>query len=436
MADVRPFRGLRHNQSLIAHPGDVLCPPYDVISREEQSRLYGLSPYNIVRLEFGQESPEDTPSNNRYTRASALFQEWLNKDVLVPEKQPAFYLLRQDYSCDGRRRARRGLVACVRLEEWDKRIIRPHEKTAQKPKADRLELMLACHTNFSPVMALYEDTGHDVSALLDEAERGVPVVQAEASGEKYTVWAITKSPLIRRLRLAFSPKPIYIADGHHRYETALNYRDRMRAAQKSWDEGAAFNFVMMTLIAFDDPGLLALPYHRLLRGCNIQRLEEHTARLFAVEEASISTVEDFAGAPEQKRPKAYEMGVYGLRGDMLMGLRVRSKSMLEDLMPRERSSAWRSLGPAIFNEAILKPVLGMDAEEAEKKGHLAFTHDAHEGLTLVKRGEWQLAFLLPPVPLSLLKQVADNGETLPPKSTYFYPKLPTGLVINHLVGKL
>ncbi len=442
MADIHPFRGLRYNPVLAGDLGSVLSLPFDVISPEEQAALYAASPYNVVRLELSRD-PDPATGLDRYAEAGELFRRWRRDGVLLREQAPALYAVRHHFPYRGKSLVRTELTAAVRLEPFGQGAIKPHEDTRAGPKQDRLRLMEATHANISPVMLLCQDPPA-VRPVLDGAMRSHKPVVAVTREERYELWPIVNPAAIATVREALASEALYIADGHHRFETALAFRDR------TLPEGSPFSgrgsqacaFVMASLIAFNDPGLLSLPYHRLLRGpdaTTLTRVRERVEALCSVERHACG-----GAAPQQVAEAALDslergsalFEVWGLEPGVRWTLRLRDPLTPKTIAGGRRSLAWASLAATIFREAILKPALGVEEEEAERRGWLTFAKDAAEAVARVSSGEHQLAFLPRAVPMDALREVSDRGERLPPKSTYFHPKLPTGLVINPLEGTL
>lgn len=431
MAEIHPFPGVRYNQGLVKDLTEVICPPYDIITPQLQQALYHRSPYNFVRLEFGRESPQDTATDNRYTRSAAILGQWLEQGILAADKTPAIYLHDHYFSYGGREYKRRGIIAAVRLEEWDRMIVRPHEGTLVEHKTDRLSLLWALQANTSPILALFEDKGGQVSSLLAAQEQDQPVISL--SGEEgHSVWAITEPKVIEKLSASLIHQPLYIADGHHRYESALTYqRERRAYSSSSGDEG--FNFVMMTLVDFSDPGLLILPPHRLLRGLSRATLSQLPADLrsfFEVEELPLDTpgvwqqVDDLLVAGGTDEVKLVVLGM--TEGSLLM-LRLRDPAAASELMPYFHSELYKKLNVSVLDHVILEKFLGVGGGG---EAIIDYTYSREDAVNRVLEQEYQLAFLLSPVKPEVIKAIADAGDRMPRKSTYFYPKAPAGLVLH------
>jgi len=479
MAVIVPFKGLRYNPEKVDNLAEVVTPPYDVIDTAAQDRYYRRHPYNIIRLEYGKTGPDDGARDNRYTRAAACFNTWLAERVLLPEDRPALYRYEQEFTVNGERRVRGGFICGVALEPYEKGVVLPHEETMPKHKADRLELMRACRANFSPIFSLYADPAGEVDRALREAVKGAPpdIDFTDEQGEAHRMWVITDSEAIGRVRRAMADRRIFIADGHHRYETALNYkRERETRCPAPGEEAAAgagsrhtgpdgvtcrssgpepaCNYVMMTLVNLYDPGLVVLPTHRLIKnvaGLDKNRLVERLKKDFYVEEYPLSedrnNFQDFlklmaerglarggAGRPEQQpgpAPHHHVFGLYAGKGRLYL-LSLTDEKALARLMPEDKSPAWRGLDVSALHTLIIEKHLGICGELRARAEHITYTREEEGALAAVDAGEYQLAFFLNPTLVEEVTAVAANSERMPQKSTYFYPKLITGLVVNKL----
>ena len=427
--EVSPFRGICYNQGIVGDLARVLCPPYDVITPEQQKRYCAESSYNAIRLEFPSENLE--PKGASYQRAAITFQQWLQQGVLQLDSESSFYLHDHRFEHSGEKRVRRGLIARVKLGPWGSGIY-PHEETFPKAKGDRLQLMRACQANFSPLLSLYHDSEQKIAPILSRIAREKPRMSLRAkrsnlpdSNEAHTLWAITEPEIQRELSQFLSYQPIYIADGHHRYETALTYQQE-RAKKQSVTGKEAFNYVMLELVDFSDPGLVVLPIHRLVRGIapsTFGGLEDQLRNFFALE-----SVPSKAGSPDRSGLSDDScLGILGLQPNTLVVLRRRQDISLEAMMPGNRSQAYREFDVSILNHIILDKMLGLTSKE-----DVAYTVDLKEASQRIKEGKYQLAFLLNPPQPEMVKAVADAKDRMPSKSTYFYPKLPAGLIINPL----
>ncbi len=433
MADVRPFSGIHYAPALRSQLAELVTPPYDVISLVDQATYYERHPYNIIRLELGRDEPGDDTLNNRYTRAAATFAEWRMHGVLRQRGLPAMYLYRQRFHIGGKEYWRTSLLARVRLEPWEAGVVLPHEQTMAKPKADRLKLLRACAANLSPIMALFQDERDELHQLFKALNEFPPEVNfIDHTGEEHWLLPITDEAHLRAIRGFFADRRIYIADGHHRYETALAYRDEIRGMRKELHPDDAANFVLMALVAFEDPGLVILPTHRLVKGLPAERigqLPETLKRYFSLESLPVDLPVEHMLAMLASDDG---MAAFLLRTPE-QTLRLRARPEISQRMAvAGLSSAWRELDVAILQTLVMEEALGLDADAVTRGDFVSYTRDAEAAVSAVRNGTAQLAALLRPTRVEQLRDVAMAGERMPQKSTYFYPKLITGLVINPL----
>jgi uncharacterized protein (DUF1015 family) len=437
-AALAAFRGVRYRKIAPAEMGRVLCPPYDVISQAQQAELYDRHPYNAVRLEFGKTSLQDAPDDNRYTRAAATWRQWLAEGVLGCEEAPSIYLHRQAFALPfgtprvpqgpeghGEMRQRGGLFCLVRLEEFERRLVLPHEGTLSAPKADRLELMRACQAQLSPALMLFKDRSGSASRLLGAMCQGEPLVRAESAGESHTLWRCGRQDWIGEVFALLDEGPFFIADGHHRYETALNFRNEMRARFPEAPGNAAFNYVLALLVNADDPGLVILPTHRLLRlGAEDQVvLERLVAERFDIEPVAMgATCKEPAGVHVESL-LAEQAGDGTAYAWYTAGGAFR---LLKPKDPPTAGSPTDVLDVRVLHERLLDVVLS----QANQTLRIKYLTDAGAAIAAVDSGEYQSAFLLNPTPVEQVLEAGLAGERMPGKSTYFYPKAPTGLVMS------
>ena len=433
MVVFRPFRGWKYNPDVVGNLAEVVCPPYDLITPEMQESLRQRNPYNVVHLEAGEGLDWTVPGGNLYRGATALFEDWLGQQVLKRDGEPCFYLLRHDFTFEGRRRSRIGITGCIGLEPYDSRQVFAHEYTEDPAVMDRVALMSACNTNFSPIMSLYRDSQGILAPILQSIMPSPPVIDIESDeDQRLSLWIISERGAIEHIQSFFSDTPVFLADGHHRYEASLRFRELQRqASHGGLAADDARNFVMMTLIEFDDPGLMVLPYHRVVRGMDgpaLERFHEKLGQLFDSQTIEFSG-SNTAGALLEEVVSRSETGrVVGLVGPEPGSTRILA---LNDEID------WRSWGPLaaseawILEEKVIKAVLGDDLSQ-----QVNYVHDHELAAAQVSSGEYQVAFLVRPFPMAEFEDVVSQGQRLPRKSTFFYPKLPTGLVINQLDGVL
>ena len=439
MAEIRPFRGVRYNQNKIKDLAKVLCPPYDIISPGLQDELYHTNEFNFVRIEYNRELPQDSPQDNRYTRALANLTGWLEKGILETEAAPALYLHLHHFTCQGQSYQRQNILAGVKLEEWDTRIVRPHENIIPKAKSDRLSMLYTCQANTSPVLAMYEDLQKVIKVTLEEQEKKTPVIDfIDTWGERHQVWAVTQPEVVKVIQGEIAKQPLYIADGHHRYDSALTYK-RERAAQTAGYTGNEdFNFVMTSLIDFADPGLVILPTHRLVRGVSktiMAGLPSQLAAFFEIEKISLNDPIAWQKVDARLTGMTPEMqkvslAVYGLDGDKILILTLRDQKTADQLMPAFHGEVYRKLDVSLVDHVILENLLALNKDKEEII--LAYNHDRKDCISRVKDGEYQMIFILNPVEPQVIRAIADAGDRMPRKSTYFFPKSPAGLVVYKL----
>ncbi len=432
MADIRPFCGTHYNPSLVKDLVEVICPPHDIIPSELQQQLYQRSEYNFVRIEYGREFPEDKDQDNRYTRASAFLKTWLEKGVLKRDTTPSIYVDDHQFTLGGKKYRRRDIYCLVRLEEWDTMTIRPHEGTFTHAKSDRLNLLWAMQANTSPIMALFEDSDKKISSLLDESTLNKPFLSIDnTNGESHQLWPFTDVDTIRQICECLAGQPLYIADGHHRYESALAYRRERHAISLSETAEEPFDFVMMSLIDIADPGLVILPAHRMARGIApsaIDNLLPGLKTCFDIEEYSLNRENILSQINSLLSEKKDEVKLilYGLLTDTLYLLTLKDLNLIKPMIPYFHTELYQKLDVSIVDHVILEELLGLTHDMAGV--HLDYTNNALEAINRVLDHEYQLAFLVNPVKPGIIKAIADCGDRMPRKSTYFYPKIPAGLV--------
>lgn len=434
MATVRPFQGITYDPRRV-DLGKVVAPPYDVISSEDRRRYYDQDPHNVVRLISGEVRSTDTADDNKYLRAARFYHDWLEDGILRREPQPAMYVYRHEFSdpTPGVTRTRHGILAVVELEPFGTGIL-PHERTHARAKADRLSLTRAVEANLSPIFALYDDPSSAVAAIVTPIIAGAPqLALAGEDGDHHTVWSITDDQRFRELASVLSRSRLYVADGHHRYETALNFRDKMRLEYPEAPPDAAFNYVLMLLVDVNDPGLMILPTHRIvhdLDGFDAEKLIRALLARYAVRQYP-----DRARllAAMQEPTEAHRIGLAVRAPSPLRGGSARGLIYITIDIPRAPSAdPVSALDVSVLHQAILQNELGLQDELVEPEQHLGYSRDLPAVLDRVDSGSAQAAFLLRPPAVSDVAAVAQAGQVMPQKSTYFYPKPASGIVFNPL----
>ena len=432
MADIRPFQGIHYNTSLEKDLAKVLCPPYDVITPLMQQALYQSSDLNFVRIEYGRELPHDKDDDNKYTRAAETLEKWLEQGTLQADDRLVIYVHDHHFRYRDKEYRRRSITCLVKLEEWDRNIVRPHESTLSRAKSDRLSMLWAVQANTSPILALYEDQNNAVSPLLEAESKRRPLLRAEyGNGEVHHLWAVDDAEAIKQITRSLESQPLYIADGHHRYESALNYQRERRFGISSEPGREPYDFVMMTLVEFSDPGLLILPAHRLVRGISgsvLKRIMAGLETFFSIREIPTDSIaaDDALSLLQSGDENTLKIIACGLQKEQYLLLQLRDDAAISQMIPSFDTDYSQKLDVSIVDHFILEELTGLTPGSADF--HLAYTHDAAEAVKLVSSREYQLAFLVNPVRPEVIKNIADRGDRMPKKSTYFYPKMPAGLI--------
>lgn len=432
MADVRPFRGIRYNLSRVGKQDDVVSQPYDRITNEMREGYYAKSEYNIVRIIKNRPEPSDSDTENVYTRAKAYGDVWLRDKVLTQDEKPAFYVYHQEFEAPGiGRKTRKGFICTIRLVPFEAGIVLPHEKTLSKPKADRLSLMRATETNFGQIFMLYPDEGNEVYRILDPFAVGEPEMEAVEEGSvKHRVWLVSDEVAIAKVTELMKSKSLFIADGHHRYETALDYMEERKVQNPSHAGDEPYNFRMVTLVGMEDSGLFILPTHRLvhsLASFDLQEFLKKCAQYFDVKESG-----DLAGTLGEMK-KGEENHTFGVCSAGRFWVLVSKKgSGWEKLLPADRSEDWRRLDVVVLHLVVIQDLLGISEEKVTTQENIRYLRDPEMGVKAVDSREAQLLLLMNPTKVSQVKAVASKMEKMPQKSTDFFPKLISGLVMNPL----
>ena len=422
MADIRGFRGFRYDLGSVGTLSDVVAPPYDVVDAALQKKLYDASPYNAIRLELTRDEPGDDEHNNKYTRAGNTLREWVGANAIRQDTGRGLYVYEQEYAVEGKTFTRRGFMARVRLEPFGKGKVFPHEQTMSGPKEDRLKLYRATGFNLSPVFGLYPDDG-DVFALLEPLIRSAPpLVATDHLGVINRLWTVTDSATVSKVIGAMGPKPVYIADGHHRYETGVKYLEERRELGEVADDEAAPNFCLMMLVGMSDPGLLILPTHRLVSGL----AADLTAHFDIVERTGTNAQAAWEHIEMDGAQTALGFGTVA-DGQWLVA-KLRDDAIMAELAP-DHSDDWRGLGVSVLHKLVLDRLL---SKKIGGTPACKYVHLLSEATDATAKKECQLACLVPPATMGHVERIAGHGEKMPPKSTYFYPKLLTGLVFNSL----
>jgi uncharacterized protein (DUF1015 family) len=417
MAELKPLRALHYDLERTGGLQAVIAPPYDVIDERQREELEARSPYNAVRI--------DLPRGNgdRYENAAAQLAEWEREGVLVRDTNDAIWLLAQEYTGpDEVNRIRHGILARVRVEEYGQGKIRPHERTHPGPKEDRLRLTRATKANLSPIFSLYDDPDGVVSNAVEQFISQPTFGQAtENDGTVDRLWRIEDRDVISSVAEALTSTELLIADGHHRYETARQY------AEEVGGEGPQ-RYVLMCLVALQDPGLTVFPTHRLVRGLTPDQYE---TLAYALRDSFEVAALRGTGELEPEGGGELRLGYIDSHFKRPYMLTLKSQELADAALP-DHAAPYRRLDTAVLEEMILKGTLAMSDEQIARLESLRYARDKKEALALVERGDYDVAFFMAPLPIEQVRAVAATGENMPPKSTYFFPKVPTGLVFNPL----
>jgi uncharacterized protein (DUF1015 family) len=425
LTEIRPFRGTYYNTQLVGDLSLATAPPYDVVDQRRKRKLLSLSPYNVVRLEL----PQDETQREFWNRAAELFAAWKEEGVLLADRQPALYLCRQTFDLPGKREiTRTGILAALKCSDYVGGNVLPHERTFSTVRVERLNLLRACRANFSQVFMSYRDPEGKVSGILEKAVNGPAFLCfTDEEGVRHELWRVIDPAVLGEVVEVFRDKRLIIADGHHRYETALTYARENPAPQ---GEGDAGEYVSVALFRSEDPGLVILPVHRLLRRLNMapeeayRRLERYL-RVEAVQLAAAGR----GGAAQEKLGRLPGPGMIMVTGRGAALLTLAEGVTAQEIVRIAGSDRLKGLDVSLLHYLVLNECLGLDDDRLAEEGALSFSPWESEVIGEVMEGRAEAAFLLRPTPMEDVWAVAEGGERMPYKSTYFYPKFPSGLVI-------
>lgn len=420
MAEIRPFNALRYT----AKAGDIsslVCPPYDIISEEERNELMSKNPYNAIKLEY------NNAGEDIYKTAGENLSAWQKEGMLKTDDNPGLYIYEEEFTAYGKAYKIKGLISLIRLEEFEKKIVLPHEETLDKAKADRLNLMNATACNFSSIYLMYHDKENEIFSYIDELSKGEPDQSFKTGDEiRHNLWFVYDENAIAKLQGLFADKQLYIADGHHRYTTMINYRNQLREEGVNTDSEHPSNFGMMTMMNIENPGLVVFPTHRVVRDMSnfdVNRVVKGAEQYFNVDTCKPEELENRVRAGEKG---AKTFGLYADGKGWLLTLK--DLSIMEKLLP-EMSSPYRGLDVTVLHTLILEGILGIDKTNMANQINLTYERDAKAAMETVDCKKGDCAFLINATSVGEIADVADADEKMPQKSTYFYPKLITGHVM-------
>jgi uncharacterized protein (DUF1015 family) len=440
MAKIVPFRGVVYNPERVENLANVATPPYDVITPQEQLAFYERHPWNIIRLILGKTSEKDTSRDNRHTRSAGFFNTWMSEGILVQDPFPAFYLTSIDFSVQSRKITRWGLISLVALEPFEKGVVLPHEKTFSRVKSERLELMKSCHANYSPIFSLYSDSGQKVlNTLKQSCSEMTPDMEfADTYGHCHKLWRVTDVSVHQRISDFMKDKSIFIADGHHRYETALNYRQWIADRTPGFSPEHPANFIMMYLCGMENPGLVILPAHRMVKVILQEKMDRFITAAEDCFDISRFSLQTGIVTGTEKWDNMLEAGSSQTR----IGIVIRNhpQGYLFSLKPgvmrrmfgNELSEQMLELDVTVLTRLVLMKYLGLNHSQLDDESIMSYSSKTEVALEAVRTGECDAAFILNPTRIDQVKRIAEAGEIMPRKSTYFYPKVITGQVLNRL----
>lgn len=437
MPEIQAFRGLRYNLAQVGALSDCIAPPYDVVDSELQERLYGLSPFNFLRLELNRREPNDVDENEVYQRAAKIYRSWKSEGVLQMEPDPAIYVYHQEFEFEGRMRVRRGFMARVKLERFGVGKIYPHEETHAKAKDDRLRLTRATQANLSQIFGLYPDKDNEIQEVLERKTAGVHGLEAtDHLDVLHRMWPVSDVKTIQQVMALIADREMFVADGHHRYETACNYRDELNARSPLHPSHPA-NFVLTMLVSMSDPGLIVLPTHRLVHQVPAMTTEQLHAKLSPFFDCElVGEGPESTGAVWAEMDRLDEqliMAIYSKASNQWT--RISAKQEAADrmaILSQQYSAEWQELGVAVLHRLVFDDLLGL--ADMPKQTYVHSVREVIDGLNGNLDGglDYQLAAMVMPATIEHVQSVSLNQERMPAKSTYFYPKLVSGLVVHPL----
>lgn len=443
MAEIRSFRGMRYNSEAIGDLSLVVAPPYDVISDKQRDALYNKHPYNVIRLILNRPKKSDSVSEQPYVRASEFLDRWLAQRILIEDRIPGIYLYRQSYLFEGNYKECTGLVARVKLEEFSKGGILPHEDIMPGPLSDRGALLEHTRANLSMVEALYSDTNEKLKGpILAEMERFALAQFQTPDGVAHDIWGVTDERFVNKIALFLKKKTLYIADGHHRYQTALEYSMRKRESGEITSEDDPRNYLMMMIVEMENPGLSMLPVHRVALGLpsvDIDLMLKGLEPWFNITDVEVpggprsGQVYQMIKRLEAVGEETHAFGAF-VKGGKFFLFSWRSDRDVEKEINGDHAASYKKLDVTVLQKIVMEKVLGMKHDRESVEAGMLFTRDPLEAVSLVDSGRGAVAFFLNATPVEQVRTVADQGEKMPQKSTYFYPKPCSGAVMNRITN--
>ncbi|MDG6217950.1 MAG: DUF1015 domain-containing protein [Candidatus Thermoplasmatota archaeon] len=432
MVNVAPFKGITYNKEKISDLDTVMSPPYDIISQKEQNRLYKNNPYNFVRLILGKQYPEDNTENNRYTRAGTDFKNWQKEQILVSSEKSAIYPYKVTYTVDNTKRTMSGFFVLLKIDNKYEQV-KAHEQTLSKPKADRLDLLRACYANLEPIQLLYIDENDTINTLIQERVAKEALIDVKGyDGFNHAIWKITNDQVIKKIQELLKNEILFIADGHHRYQTAINYAREMEEKTGNTNPNAPFQYRMVILVNMFDEGLAILPTHRLIhlpKNVSKERLRTDLEHYFSVEtfpaDKTIDADKRIAEIKKQLETSSdHKFAI--VFNDEYSIITLKDESIMNKIA-KNKSETWRTLDVSILHKIVVEKIMGISQDTLED--HVKYTREDREAIQVVDNEEFDCSILMNATKIDELKAIADAGEHMPQKSTYFLPKMLSGLVM-------
>jgi len=447
MAKIFPFRGVRYNTEKNLDLSKILTQPYDKIDEKLQEEYYKRSQYNFARIIKGKEEVGDNENENKYTRAAKYLEKWMKEGILIRDPQPSIYAYSQEVVFPGYgKRTRWAFITVARIEDYGEGGVKPHEKTLDKPKIDRLLLTRATMAQTGLIFMLYSDPEGSIDKILESYQEQNPLFEFQDDFEVVNrLWKITEPEHIEAIQRVMKPKDLFIADGHHRYETALNFRNEMRLAGRKFEGNDSPENCLMAFVNMDGTGLIILPTHRLVRNLKDFSIKNHinqAEKYFTVEKYPYISEEEKELQLQKLQEKMLSVGekehifgVYSQEENCFYSLTLKDLKYMDEILKGEYSQTWKSLDVSILHTLILDNLLGIDKKKLAKESNVTYIRNINEGIEKVDNEGYQLLYILNPTRIEQVKAIADARETLPQKSTDFFPKMLSGMVINKFVEK-
>lgn len=431
---ILPFKGLHYNTQKIADMSCVVTPPYDVISSDYQKELDARSPYNFVKIDFSLEEGEA-----RYPASQKRFLEWVENNVLTSDAKPAYYFHHQTFKLpNGKTVTRKGFFGVRRVEDFSEGGIKPHEKTLDGPKADRLNLTRALNTNLSPIFSLYSDPKKEIDAVVEKFKKEKPLFDfVSKDGERHELWKVEDETVFQTVGSFFEARPLFIADGHHRYETSVNYRNECRKKSPPGDGLEAFNYVLMYFSNMNDDGLTILPIHRALHnlhGLTLDSLLKELQKFFEVKQISGSDSKVILNELEKLGADSHAYAMITKDPNQTYLISLKKSQWTNSEIAKKISPSLRNLDVTVLHRVIFEELLKITPEAQAGEKNIIYWKETQKAIDETRKGHCELTFLLNPTRIEQMEEVANAGEKMPQKSTFFYPKIVSGLVLHSLQG--